>query len=296
MPNVLIGDPGIINGTWKVKFVADVNVGLRKTASLTQMVAAESAATGEDSIIATPGLPQLYGIYNSMWVREINLDDAGAGQHPVTNINTRMWRVTSIFDSELDTNSAEVNPLLRPVIISRDSVVVDERLFYDAITGVPIVTANGEPMYCTGPYVMPVFTFTRFEAYPYPDANILNLTGGINAGLFRGAPIGTALMLKVRTTEVTIKNVRYEQVSYTVQFRIHRNTTSTQHTWREMLPHAGYWYRDSPGGVIWYNQDRDGVSRGNIYNLNSDGTRKIAADPPDLLPVNRMRVVAFPAL
>ncbi len=89
---------------------------------------------------------------------------------------------------------------------------------------------------------------------------------------------------------------RYEQVSYTVQFRIHRNAPSTQHTWREMLPHAGYWYRDSPGGVIWYNQDRDGVSRGNIYNLNSDGTRKNAADPPDLLPVNRMRVVAFPAL
>jgi hypothetical protein len=229
-----------------------------------------------------------------MWCKELNLEDAGPGQHPVTHSDTRMWRVTSTFDSELDTNSSETNPLLRPVIISRDSVVVDERLYFDAVTGVPITTFLGEPLYCTGPYVMPTLTFTRYEAYPYPDANILNYTGAVNAGVFRGAPIGTALMLKVRTNEVTIKNVRYEQVSYSVQFRIDRYNPSATNTWQEKIPHAGYWYRDEPGGPVFYNQDRDGVSRGTVYNLNANGTKKAEGAAPDLFNVNRMRSVAFP--
>jgi hypothetical protein len=301
MPNVLIGNPGILNGTWKVKYVADPKVGVRKTASLTQMVAAESTATNEDSVIATAGVPQLYGIYNGIWCKEVSPEDAGPGQHPVTQADTRVWKVTSQFDSELDTNSAEINPLLRPVVISRDSVVVDEQLFYDAVSGAPIVTACGEPMFCTGPYVMPVFTFTRFEPYPYPDANILNLTGAVNSNGFRGAPVGTALMLKVRTNEVTIKNVRYEQVSYSVQFRINRYNPATTHTWREHLPHVGYWYRPSVGLPPIKNRDRFGAANLELVILNADGTQKIelpggATVVTDFLPVNRMRSVAFPIL
>jgi hypothetical protein len=293
MPNVIIGSPGIRNGTMEVDYTADPKVGTRKTGKLELTIAAESTSTDESSILATSGMPVLYGFYSGMWCKKITLKDAGPGQHPDSGVATRFWIASCGFDSELDTNSLEVNPLLRPVVISRDSVIVDERLFFDAITGQPIATVNGEPIYVTGPYVMPVFTFTRFEPYPYPDAQILNLTNAINANPFRGAPVGTVLMLKVRTNEVTVKNVRYEQVSYTAQFRIDRYNPGKPYTWREFIPHQGTIWKSSIDGT-YYGWDRDGVARGTVHNLNADGTFKDLGLPPDLLPVNRLRLAAFP--
>jgi hypothetical protein len=292
--NVIIGNPGILNGSWEVNYQADPRVGLKKSATLDLTIAAQSVSTDEDNIISnTPGLPLLYGFYGGMWCKRITLKDIGGGQHPLTHTPTRFWMASCQFDSETDTNSSETNPLFRPVVITRDSTVVDEQIFLDAITGDPIVTAAGEPMYLTAPTVMPVFTFTRFEPYPYPDAQILNLTNATNLSAFRGAPSGTALMLKIRTNEVTIKNVRYEQVSYTIQFKINRYNPSQPNTWAENLPHVGTFYKD---GDRILNVDRDGVARGTIYHLNPNGTKRLFSDPVDYRTFNRMRKVNFPIL
>ena len=294
MPNAIIGNPGIKNGTWEVEYSVDPKVGLRKTASLTIMIAAESSNTGEDDIAATPGLPKLYDAAAGMWVKRVRLRDLGPGQHPITKTDTRIWSATVEYDSETDTHSQEENPLQRPVIVSRDTVVQDERIYFDAQTGDPIQTAAGEPIMLTGPFVMPVFTFQRFEPYPYPDAAILALTNAVNNAPFRGAPIGTALMLKVTTQEVTIKNIRYEQVTYRVQFRINPWNPSQQDTWAEAVPHQGTYFRDNvdPTKIVKFDVDR--FVPGTVFNLNPDGTNKGFADPPDDITFNRVRKVAFP--
>ncbi len=293
MANVIIGTTGVRNGSLEIEYSTSQKGGIRKTGSLSYTVAADAINTNEDSVATTAGIPQPYQSLNGMWCQKVQLKDAGTGKHPVGNYDTRIWIITCSFDSELDTSKGEINPLLRPVVITRDADIEMDRLIFDAVTGAPIATANNEPIWVQGPIILPVYTFTRYEVYPYSNAAIMGYTNAVNLAAFYGAPSGTALMLKVSTTEVTIQNVRYEHVTYRVKFKINPYNPSATDTWQGTVPHQGTIYKDSTGAYL--NVDRDGVSRGTIYNLGPTGLKLNWNVPTQHLAFNRFRKVAFPS-
>jgi hypothetical protein len=290
MPNYIHPDGSVLNGTIKVKY-SGRGGGRKKTGQLTYVVYGETVSTNEDSIAQTTGIPQIYDEINGMWCVDQDLVETGPAKHPVTEVDTRRWEVTCIFDSDLDTTQDDLNPLLRPAIIRRNGRVVTKRLNYDQVTGNPVVTGAGEPINLTTKYVVPIYTITRFEAYPFSDTEFRRLNGATNNATFNGAPIGTCY-LQLATEEVTIANTKYEKATYTIEFHLNDDDISTPNTVNIItIPHVGTIYKD---GSDYLSADRDGVYRGTLHYLDSSGEKLDWSDPIEFLNINALRKTTYP--
>lgn len=123
------------------------NLNDRLERAYTRTFTVQCSSVADDSIVVRSalGIPRLYTPYVTLtsadlgsWCRTVDADRVG---------NSNVWRVVCQYSSKLDQNPAQAqieNPLLRPPVISWDTITVAVPATHDA-DGNPVRNTAGDP-------------------------------------------------------------------------------------------------------------------------------------------------------
>lgn len=264
---------------------------IRKTWKVDYYVLADSTLDTEDTILATPGIPPLFTLWNFAWVQGYKAKELQTCVHPETGLATILWQVTVELDSDLDPNDDDP-PVAKTPTVRWSGETEDELLEKDPITDDPIQTDAEEPIILTAPVVLPVLEIKRYEFYPFNPNIMLSYSHRTNSAVFWGAPVGSALMMPMEVDEETIEGVKYAVVTYRIKFKIKPGLAEP---WKARVLHHGFKYREQAGKPPTAAEDKHGNPI-TVNLVNGDGTKKADGAAPDYKEFNRFPKTDFNAL
>lgn len=231
----------------------------------------------EDTIITTTGVPELYEVLNGRTCISLEGKELDrVASHPVTGVPCALWNVKAKFSNEIPEGGssgggAGTNPTDLDPVYEWDSETIMEIVEKDQ-DGLPYVTAAKEAIITEEPRTLPVLIISYYVEAPFEPLITLEWTDVTNSTEYRGAPVGTALVRKIRSVEETHNGVKYCKVTWHIAFNIKTDPANDPawlaHTWKRKILHQGYKYFDGTGKVkiALVNGEPTKV------NLNADGT------------------------
>lgn len=260
MPNVIVRadntKAGITNGTFASNFKASKK-GVERNVTFTIRVIAESLATTDVQILATADLPQLYESFANVYVSEINAVQESPAKHPVTKVDTWVWKVDFTLTSELDLEGippgadplSAINPLLIPAEVSTDTITQLAPFNDRDAEGKVISNYFGEQLAeeIITEIEIYVVTITRWEVWPFPYTKSRQYNNTCNLNAFHGLPAGTCLM-KVRAPKSYYDGTPYARATYQIKVLIDPQDPAKEDTWVDLkLPHTSYKFLETAG-------------------------------------------------
>jgi hypothetical protein len=213
-------------------------------------VLSDDTLQDEDAILMTTGIPAIFAASNGAYCRKRKATEQQTVIHPDGGLAI-LWDVTADFDSEVDPNEDESDPLAKPPKTWWTSETIDEVIEKD-INGNPVQTDAGEPLIVTEPVTIPVLNIKRYELYHFDPNVILDYANHKNSAAFWGAPAGACLFSSPETTEPeTIDGTQYTLVTYRIKFKLKKeNGVLVAGSWNKRVLHHGYKYIDPDDGEV----------------------------------------------
>jgi hypothetical protein len=265
------------------------------------VIGANLSETFADAILA-PGIPALGTLLYGARCSKIAPGASKQVIHPTSGVLTILYEVEVEFTTNIRAPTDD-NPS-----VDWTSEIEKEHLEYDILTGAPIVTAAGEPLFTDRPVPYDIVTIRRLENYPWDPATNALYSGKVNSQPFYNYPIGTGMCTGIQVTEDTLNNARVCWASYQIKFRKLWNFQGVlqSDTWQAHLLNNGYYRRpgigqvpvvnrDVTGNPVKCNLDLNGIKLADSMYVGTD--LKIEGDlPPPPINVKVVRSAARPAV
>lgn len=217
------------------------------------VIGASLSETFADAILA-PGIPALGALLFGARCTKIAPGASKQVIHPTSGVLTILYEVEVDFTTNIR-EPTDDNPS-----VDWTSELEKEHLEFDILTGAPIVTTAGEPIFTDRPVPYDIVSIRRLENYPWdPGTNAL-YSGKVNSTPFYNFPIGTGLCTGIQVTEDTLNNARVCWATYNIKFRKLWDFDGTlqENTWQAHLLNNGYYYRPSLGAKPIVSRDVTG--------------------------------------
>jgi len=287
---------GIEDGSPQAQYTTDSSGVITKKFSIVYLLLAAFTET-EDDVINSVGIPGLYTTLRGATCTGYDADEEC--RVIVEGVVKILWKVKVSFDNSVDSeagsgpNGSEDPRDWQPTV-SWDGEMEARRLEKDAVTGLPIMTANSEEIIVDSDFPIQILEIERYETYPFDHTIPPRFVGKINGQQFYDQEVGTCLMLPIRAEEVSLKAGRFCKVRYRIKMDIRpvpgQPGVNFANTWRAELLHQGFLYRKTAVSEPEIFLDKTGNPR--KVNLDDDGTRLL--DTVALANATYIRANRFP--